>query len=276
MRTLLLKLVAFTAIFVVAVPWLVLRFDLSRTHEELGREVWAALRNAEETVSPQLDVVLGDSVAHQIYAEGQESGQFWSLASNQAITMVGQWILLRKFADHNDMRGRRVFLVMLPGSLAEGLDSNLTFHYFLKPFYRSSEDFDLSPLVRERIRDMPSSWAALLPVVRLSRWSPRPKPTQRGEISGPLGPVSIECLERMRDLARARGFTLKVVAPLMTRKTSSDFDEGAFRQAVERASLEDLFDRYAPGAHVLPDEAFGPGGVHLLPHEAWSEDPLGL
>jgi hypothetical protein len=273
MRKLLLRLVAFAAIFTVALPWAILRFDLVRLHEALGKEVWEALRNAEKTVQPKLDVVLGDSVAHQIYREGQESGQFWSLASNQAITIVGQWILLRKFAEHNDMRGRRVSLVVSPGVFSNELRSSLTFHYFLKPFYWSADDPDLSPLVRERIRDIPLSWTALVPIVKLSRWSPVPR-VRDGD--GPIGPVAVEYLRRMRDLGRERGFTVKVIAPFMTLKTKSAFDEGAFRQAVERASLEDLFDRYY--LRVLPDEAFGPGGVHLTRYslEALPDNPLAL
>jgi hypothetical protein len=273
MRKLLLRLVAFAAIVTVAVPGVLLRFDLLRLHEVLGSEVWEALRNTEKTVAPKLDVVLGDSLARQLYGEGQESGQFWSLASNQAVTIVGQWILLRKFAEHNDMRGRRVFLVTLPSAFTNELRSNLTFHYFLKPFYWSPGDPDLSPLVRERIRDIPLSWTALVPIVKLSRWSPVPR-AHDGD--GPLGPVAVDYLRRMRELGRERGFTVKVLAPFVRRSTRSAYDDGAFRQAVERASLEDLFDRYY--LRVMPDEAFEPWGPHLSPfaRSALPDNPLAL
>jgi hypothetical protein len=277
MRKLILELVVFAAIFAVAVPWAILRFDLVRLHEALGKEVWEAVRNAEETVPPNVGLVLGDSVAHQIYGERQETGKYWSLATNQAVTILGHWLLLQRFAEHNDMRGRRVFLVLLPGELASELDRGGPFQYLLKPFDLSADDPTLPPLARERIREIPLWWTARLPIVRLSRWSPVPIPPRD---HGPLAPLTVECLRSMRELGRARGFTVKVIAPFMTRKARNGFDDGAFRQAVAREGLEDLFDRYVPVARVLPDDAFSGGadGIHLNPQwlRLWNDDPLAL
>jgi len=234
-----------------------------------GREVWAALRNSRRHVEART-IVLGDSVAHQLYDEG-DVGAVYSLACNQGVAMVGQYVLLRTLADANDLRGRKVFLVVHPGYLGNELDEVFTFHYFLKPFYGAKAQAHFSDLVQRRIADVPYAWAALVPLVRISTWSPSAVPKSLGEL---IGPVSLEYLERMRALARERGFELRVVSPWIS-ESSSRFDLQELRSRVHAWGLDDVFEGYDPLARVLPDGMFI-DRIHYVRQLRWAPDPLAL
>ncbi len=272
-RRFLLKLFVLAIVVGVVAPWTIQNhLWFVREGKALafpGRETYAALRNSRRRVEART-IVLGDSVAHQLYDEGAVGGVY-SLACNQGVSMVGYYVLLRTLADANDLRGRKVFLVIHPGFLGNELDQPFTFHYFLKPFYEAKAQEHFSDVVRGRIADVPYAWAALLPVVRISTWSPTAAPKWLRE---GIGPVSLEYLTRMRALARERGFEFEVVSPWIS-ESRSHLDLAEMRSRIHARGLDDVFETYDPLARVLPDAAFI-DGVHYVRSVRWDPDPLAL
>jgi hypothetical protein len=263
------KLAAFVLLFGVAVPGALWRHGgLQRW--AIGSEVYAALAAARAVVPDARAIVIGDSVAHQLYEAGRPVAGLHSLACNQAISFAGHYLLLKTFADRNEMRGRTVYLVVTPSAFAADLHDKYTFHYFLKPFYGWGEQPELTPLVRSRIAEVPYHLAALLPIVKMSSWSPGwdepPSPA-------PVSAVALESLVRMRELAAERGFTLRVVAPFVPPPAVATAERVV--AAVTAAGVGELLEGYAPEARVLPGASFV-DPFHLRDPRALGENPLRL
>lgn len=263
------KLAAFVLLFGFAVPAAIWRHG-SLQRWAIGSEVYAAQASARTVVPDARAIVIGDSVAHQLYDTSRPTAGLHSLACNQAISFAGHYLLLKTFADRNEMRGHTVFLVVTPGAFAADLHDKYTFHYFLKPFYEWGEQPDLSPLVRSRIADVPYHLAALLPIVKISSWSPvwQGPPPDRG-----VSAVSLEYLARMGELAEERGFTLRVVAPFIP-EAARRTGERVVRE-VRAAGLGKILEGYAPELRVLPDALFV-DSYHLRDPGALGDNALGL
>ena len=105
----------------------------------IGREVFQALRVAERVEGQIHTLYLGDSVARQLFPPNYELDGVRSLTTNQAISVAGQYYLLREaLATHRGVR--EVVLFYQPRSFENNLDQVFTedyyFGYFRKIFVR--------------------------------------------------------------------------------------------------------------------------------------------
>ncbi len=79
-------------------------------------------------------LIVGDSVCNQLFDGLQEYNSGITIAgTNAAITMTGQYILVREYLE-NHPDATDIFLLITPGSLWQGLDSKWGYQYAVMPF----------------------------------------------------------------------------------------------------------------------------------------------
>ncbi|MBK9519348.1 MAG: hypothetical protein IPO09_18790 [Anaeromyxobacter sp.] len=273
-RTLLLKGTLLAGLVGFALPAIVWQVPWYQDQVAVGGEGLVALRKSAATIPLPARVVLGDSVANQLYPVRQDGGEFYSLACNQAISMAGFYALLWRLAEANDLRGSAVHLVLRPDSFGNDLDQTFTFQYFVKPFYVTMGPAFFDPEVEARVSAIPYGWSAWLPAVRVSAWSPSARSPAGERMELRLSRVSALYLARMRVLARERGFSLQVVPPVLPESTRA-WLLGPLWAGVRDAGLEDLFAGYVRRLRYLPDAQFQ-DGVHVKDPGALGSNPLDL
>lgn len=84
-------------------------------------------------------LVLGDSVARQIYNPKyqDETEQYAYMATNQAITPAGNYLLLRKFHENNPQL-QDVYYIARPDSFFADANFIFTYSYLITPLYNES------------------------------------------------------------------------------------------------------------------------------------------
>lgn len=102
--------------------------------KRFGAEVFRAIRVCTSPVPQAQVLVLGDSVANQIFGTGPAVTSSVAVATcNQAVTPLGNRILLDRWLALNPHTEEAVY-VALPGSFANDGAPQFTFHYLLFPF----------------------------------------------------------------------------------------------------------------------------------------------
>ena len=97
-------------------------------------------------------LVLGDSVARQVFQPKyqDESDDICYLATNQAVTTVGNFMLLERFIENNPQL-EDVYYVARPDSIMGNVNFIYTYSYFVTPLYNESMRQYLEPETREEI-----------------------------------------------------------------------------------------------------------------------------
>lgn len=100
-----------------------------------GLEVFRAIKVANTYIPEAHTLILGDSVANQIFFVAKPSmpKEFAVAVCNQAITTMGSLLLLKQWLALNPQT-KEVVYVLLPASLANDGSKMFTFHYFIHPF----------------------------------------------------------------------------------------------------------------------------------------------
>lgn len=114
-------------------------------------------------------LIVGDSVCRQLFAGLQEANEdFTIIGSNGAITVAGQYILMKEYLEHHP-EATDVFLIILPESLERTYDTTWGYQYGVMPFVETNTlrwldentlniisstygEFFLNPQVVNRIR----------------------------------------------------------------------------------------------------------------------------
>jgi hypothetical protein len=238
--------------------------------KRFGPEVFRAIRVCTSAAPGARTLVLGDSVANQIFATGPAvTGDVAVATCNQAVTPLGNRILLDRWLALNP-QAEEVVYVALPGSLAnDGLPA-FTFHYLLFPFAETGLLDDAPPEtlahLRRRFGRLPIGNASLRHLLYRNdrlydlyerRIVRRPEPVPGG---GPPQ-IVVDNLRAMRDACAARGVRFRLAFPpaSATRAPSADY----LARCAER--LRPIFpetDEWFASFRVLPDEDFQ-DGVHL-------------
>jgi len=110
-----------------------------------GDEVFEAIALSGTANTNIENVILGDSVANQLFSRKYqpETTKFIYLASNQAITPIGNCALLKRYLAHNPQT-KNVYYMALPGALRNDGGASYTFHYMIFPFVETgaAKEFD--------------------------------------------------------------------------------------------------------------------------------------
>lgn len=249
MPRLILKTGLFAVLAALLLPYLLARTGYLQSRYLAGREIYRALELGRTRLPAGSTVVLGDSVAYQLYGQGAYSDRIYSLASSQGASLAGQYVILRNLLQHNEGRVSRVVLLLHPVSLGNDLNQRFVFNYFIKPFHREEFYPYLSESVRRRVARIPWYFLAPLPLVQISNFSPDladlEEPVQglmkRRAIT--LSDVSAEYLARMqRELGQSH-VELRLLSPPL-HELFKGYDCRQFRERVSQAGLAELFGAY--------------------------------
>ena len=231
-----------------------------------GPELYYALDLAEEKTE-YTKVIIGDSVARLIFAPDyqDETDTTCYLATNQAITVLGNYILLNRYLENNPQT-EEVYYIVRPQSLANPLWFNFSFQYFIVPFYNGTYkqyiDDDTCKYIEDRFgklyatNDIVKSFIennAYYMDVYLNNVL-----EQQLEVRDEkhLSDLTIKYLPNIKVLCYRHGGKLKVrAAPLPDTKDNRDWAE--FEQQIVDNGLSDLLGDYIDGIDYYPEEAFG-------------------
>lgn len=168
-----------------------------------GKDVHHAISKSKQ-VNKFKKVLIGDSVGQQLFPNKNSYDDLNSLTTNQAIGMVGQYILINNYIKAgNQIDTLNDFFN--PLTFTDNLDQVFTYHYFLKPFETKENAALFSANVNEQIDKIPYHQFNKVPHIYATSWAPE-------FANGPknwtfLSPITIEYLHKIRDLSVQNNFT---------------------------------------------------------------------
>jgi hypothetical protein len=195
-----------------------------------GDEIYYSIQKSKKK-NKSKKVLFGDSVAKQLFDNETHNDTINSLACNQSIGMVGQYILLNNYLEAGN-RADTVFFLFRPFSFQNNLNQVYTYHYFLKPFYNKEYTPYFSKTVKEQIAKIPYSKFCRYPSVLTSNWAP--DFASKDEMGYTfLSPVSVEYLKKIKELASRYNFKLIILpTPLSS----------AYKTRVEKLNRKEITD----------------------------------
>ena len=229
-----------------------------------GNEIYYAIAKSKtKTIYKKL--ILGDSTANQFYnCKKAEPDRAFSLACNQAIGMVGQFILLNNYLCAGN-RPDTVYIVYTPFSFWDNLDQVYTYHYFLKPFYYEEYIPLMSETVRKQIRKIPKYQLCHIPYIQTTGWAPT-LPSAKRNYSF-LSPICQEYLSKIDSLSQNFKFEWEIV-PTFVAEHWRDSVNHFNRQEYATYSYANKLDRYLASIMYLNDSCFV-DGIHLKSPELY-------
>lgn len=109
--------------------------DFKNNHGKLNKHIYQAITIATKQ-NQYTKVIIGDSVAHSLFSADHqnETDTICYLATNQAISCAGQYLLVHEYLQHNPQT-QKVILMYRPQSFQQKLISPYLYQYFIMPFY---------------------------------------------------------------------------------------------------------------------------------------------
>jgi hypothetical protein len=174
-----------------------------------GTEVYEVLA-ASKSKYKKKKLVIGDSVAKQILDSLANDSAIVSLASNQAISMAGQYLIATQALAANPSLDTLV-LMYHPFSFQNNLASPLSFHYFVKPFYTEENMPLFSEQVKRQVEAIPFYYLAHYRPVLTSNWSPSFEGVSDEKVL--FSSISRDYLVRLNQLCSKKGVVLQLISP---------------------------------------------------------------
>jgi len=227
-----------------------------------GKEIYLSIRKSKQK-SKAKKLVIGDSTGNQLFPNTEKNDTINSLACNQAIGMVGQYLLLKNYFEAGN-KVDTVFMIFSPFSFQNNLNQGFTFHYFLKPFLKDEYKPYFSATVMNQIKKIPYSNLVRIPIILTSNWAPGFVCKDSINYTF-LSPVSIEYLQRIKVLCRKNASKLILLpSPLSLRKKK--LIDSINRNEILKNGFTDEFKTYFEKIIYL-DERYFADGIHLIdPH----------
>ncbi len=209
-------------------------------------------------------LIFGDSCSKQLYEPNEYKESVYSLATNQAISMVGQYVLLNNFIRMNlTQLPDEVCLIMDFNSFRNNLDQTFTYNYFLKPFFKEEFTKYFSSSTLSIIEKIPYHQLTKWPLVATSLWSPEFLQNHDNGNNLYISTQSNEYLQRMKRLCDRFHIKFRILPSIMpiSKKTSFNHFIQSIASGIERTPAS-YFNNYFSVATFLPDSCFS-DGIHL-------------
>jgi hypothetical protein len=217
-----------------------------------NKGVYEAIRRSKSEQPNTRLLIIGDSVAKQIFDPSNKVDTVTSLACNQSIDLVGHYLLLKDFLERNPSVERIAFIYN-PFSFSNDLDHKYTYNYFLKPFYHPYYTPEFTEHVRGQIDQIPYAELVNFPPVATTFWTPSYDPPSSTDQF--LSVTSWEYLNKIVDLTRQKSIPLAFLsAPIKASRQEEVRQLQALYEASGR-SLE-LLDHYFASITYVPDTLF--------------------
>jgi hypothetical protein len=255
-RRMLLYLVCLV-ILVEAVSYIIVAAELQRYFLP-GSEIYIAIAKSHQKKKPK-KVLIGDSVGNQMFPNTEDNDSLVSLACNQAIGVVGQYLLLNNYLNAGN-KVDTVFMIYSANSFKTNLDQIYTFHYFIKPFNKKEYAVHFTETVRKQIEKVPLYYTAQLPHNLATTWAPEFVSTDSIDFTF-LSPISVEYLRKIKALKEKHNFAVVILPPPTAIHKKPVIDK-MDRTEITRNGFEDMFQNYFDRIIYLDDELFY-DGIHF-------------
>ncbi|MFA5849794.1 MAG: hypothetical protein WC833_07915 [Bacteroidales bacterium] len=223
-----------------------------------GSEIYRSIFKSKQKNKTK-KIIIGDSVGNQLFPNTTNDDTINSLTCNQAVSMVGHFILLNNYLNAGN-KVDTVVLIYSPSSFRNNLNQIYTFHYFLKPFYIDEYKPLFTKKVTEQIKKIPYSNFCRFSVVLTSNWAPNFISTDTIKYSF-LSPISIEYITKIKDLSNKHNFKL-IILPTPIRFNGKSDVEGIDKNEILNNGLATVFENYFENIIFLHDSCFL-DGTHL-------------
>lgn len=231
-----------------------------------GNDIYYSIAKSKKK-NKSKTLLIGDSVGRQLFPIKSNNDEINSLASNQAIGLVGQYLLLNNYLKTGNEIDELI-MIFTPFSFRNNLDQNYTFHYFIKPFNTSEYSPLFTETVKEQIRKIPYHQFARVPHIYVTPWAPEIDSIDAQRDYNFLSPISVEYLSKIKDLSIKYDFELNILPP----PTSIEHKDEIKKMDVDEASkcdLEQEFEDYFNKITYLDSTKFY-DGTHLIYPENYS------
>ena len=173
-----------------------------------GKEIYFSIFKSKQKKKAK-KIILGDSVAYQLFPNTSNNDTINSLACNQAISLAGQYILLNNYINAGNKLDT-VYLIFNPFSFKNNLDQKYTYHYFLKPFFIAEYKPLFTELVFNQVNKIPYSFICREPYILTSNWAPNFITLDKNKFTM-LSQISLEYLQKIKQLSIKNNFQLIIL-----------------------------------------------------------------
>lgn len=223
-----------------------------------GHQIYEAIDKSKKK-STQTRLLLGDSVARQLFPNDESNDYFNSLAANQAISMAGQFILLNNYIKEGN-KIDTLILLFTPESFQNNLNDELTFHYFIKPFYNKVNKPYFTNYLVGQVKKIPFYQLSVVPHIYSTIWAPEFTCKDTMDYSF-LSPISIEYLSRIKELSDVCHFELIIKSPPVSFNKKTVVEQMDVAEA-KKCGLLNEFQAYFNSVHYFDSTLFV-DGTHL-------------
>ena len=265
------RFVSYICVYVVLIIAIIFPIEIYRMHSGCddkdvpGYEVRFAERLSKIKINKKIrKLILGDSTGYAIYPCVKEYGWGISLASNRAITLAGQYFLLKNFVEANpDNLPEEIIILYTLFSFSCDLDL-FAYQYFLKSFPRKEYKHLYTDYLSQRVKSIPFYWTANLPFIQTSGYTPRMAvPSTVDKVS--MSKLNCEYLHKIDSIAKAYDVPVSIYSTPVRedRKDEVDMFVADIYKTSDSVVMRYML-KFVESIEFYPSELFE-DEVHLFP-----------
>lgn len=224
-----------------------------------GSEIYVSIQKSKKK-NKSKKILIGDSVAKQLFNNYTNNNGLNSLACNQAISMAGHYFLLKNYLEAGNTPDTVFLMYGLP-AFRNNLDQVFTYHYFLKPFYTDEYKAWFTQTVNNQIKKIPYYWASQLPESLTCNWAPDFTNRDEKDTTMLLSSVSLEYLLKIKELSGKYHFKC-LILPDPVAESTRQANNKLNRTQIATYNLTEEFSIYFEKMIYLNDNLFL-DGIHL-------------
>lgn len=239
--------------------------------QKANSDVYQAIEASRKKTQYKI-VLLGDSVSRQLFnIENQKESKYWHLNSNQAIGVLGNYLLLENYLEKN-LKVEQVYYIMRPHSFGNNLNQIWTYGYFVLPFLNEEKNLKYLKELAERkewrenkiflnpsiIKVLEKNPNFILKVLKVDLSDGNFKESLKKVY---LSEISIKYLQKIQEMCIKRNIEFKVLASPMSDEYLN-MDLSFLNQQIKENKLENIFSNYFNSLKFYPKESFS-DGVHF-------------
>lgn len=222
--------------------------------ELIANEVYVSIKKSKEKKSQTKILLIGDSIAKQMYDNEEHNDTINSLACVQGVSVFGQYLMLKNFLETNPNLKPEIIFLYRPSSFRNNLDQMFSFNYFLKPFFRKEYLPNYSDLAWQQVKKIPFYYLSKYEVVKNSNWSPSYN-IKNNPDEFKMSEISAEYIKKCKTLSEQYNATFRVECTFMSEEfVSEDFSK--MKKQIVDFGLADLFDGYFDDIIYLDKDLF--------------------
>lgn len=251
-------------------------------------QIYTAIETADNCPSCTT-LILGDSTG-EIYDRTPSNDSICIARTNRAITLTGQYLLLKKFiANSQNQNKLKVFLILHPKGLQASLNDQYSFNYFYQPFFWDIVKGEIPLEISKQIPDF--NWIRrcllALPILRVIDFNPihahrmkKPKNLSTQNylegLKAELPSFTKTTISAMHLLCEEHNIHLQILPPIL-KEDWRHVPLADFKKPFENCGLLNEISRYDKSIQYLPNSQFR-DGIHLKETilDSLGVDPLGL